>query len=348
MRFFARALKTDAGRSDAHYMLGIQRLQESGCRAREGWAGYEWRQPSAGDGRRMGVPAWRGEPLAGKRLVVWCEQGYGDNLQFVRFIPLARARGADTVYIAPPSLVRLFRQTSALGTVVAREPPYPGGDFQTLVMSLPHRLGLASPFEASAHPYLQVESARRARWQGRLGGGFKVALAWQGNPRYAGDGPRSMPLRFHVPLLRRLRDEVRFFSLQKYEGREQLRALPADLSFDEASHPRWPIASARVDLAGVIDVDTPGARDAFVDTAAIVTLMDLIITTDTAIAHLAGALGSPVWLLLSAGPDFRWGKRRARTDWYPHMRIFRQRRAGDWAEVIQRVSDALEHLASAL
>jgi hypothetical protein len=339
---YERALTLGGDRPDAHFLLAAARLRATG--GRDGWSHYEWRQPDGGAGRRMGVPAWRGgsargDDVAGKRIVIWSEQGYGDNLQFVRFIPLLRARGAKTIYLAPPSLVRLLRQTESLGEIVAREPPYPGGDAQSLVMSLPYRLGLPTPFGATPSPYLVADPAGRAIWRNRLGAGFKVALVWQGNPAYPGDGSRSMPLRLHVPLLRRFAKQVRFVSVQKNAGREQLADLPPDLRFQPpgGDGDGDACAAPRLDLADIIDV----GRDAFVDTAAVFCEVDLVITTDTALAHLAGALGRPAWLLLGAAPEFRWGTEGTRTGWYPEMRLFRQRRHGDWEGVIDQVTDAL-------
>ncbi len=319
---FGSALRLDAGRVDAHCGLG-QALLRLG-RFEEGYAHHEHRQKHAGLGGRYGIKAWRGEPLRGKHLVIWAEQGFGDTLQFVRFLPhVRRLTDKTTLFVAPP-LVRLFRSAPALGPVESRFPGFGAGDYQILSMSLPHRLGLGDDLGTDHLPLFIPEEARVARWKTRLPPGPKIALAWQGNPKYGGEPWRSMPFERYAPLLARFAGCVSFLSLQKNYGIEQLA--------------RAPFAHRVLDLSE--ELDTGG--DAFVDSLAILSLVDLFITTDTSLAHLAGSARAKAWVLLSEVADWRWAMHGESTPWYPGLRLFRQTVGGDWAGVVERVVHELE------
>jgi tetratricopeptide (TPR) repeat protein len=291
---------------------------------------YEWRQQLRGwNPRRFDIPAWEGQALSGKRLLVWSEQGLGDSLQFVRFAVSSRERGAVVIFHGEPRLVRLFRSCGGFDEVHPRDAQRPGADYQASLISLPTLLGVPTEHFAATVPYLEAEPALASAWRARLGLStgsvrrLRVGLVWQGNAAFCDDERRSMALAHLVPLVREHTPEVEFVSLQKGFGQDQLEFVPRGL----------PIR----DLGSELDL----GRDAFVDTAAVLSDIDLVLTTDTSIAHLAGALGRPVWVLLARVPDWRWGVAGDATPWYPSMRLFRQTRAGDWPGVVREVSGEL-------
>jgi tetratricopeptide (TPR) repeat protein len=320
---YRRALDLAPERVEAACGLGFLLLK--GGLLAEGFRLNEHRQGSGGARRRLGVQPWSGESLEKKHLLVWCEQGMGDVIQFARFMRNARATATRTTLMVPRALARLLASCPELGPIASQHPGFGAADYQCLVMSLPHLLKLHTPaaIVSASSPCLFAESALVERWRTRLPRGPKVALAWQGNPKYAGDRWRSMPFAHFASLLERQLDRVSFVSLQKCFGNEQLEASP--------------LAALVKNLAAEID----SAGDAFVDSLAVLSVVDLFITTDSAIAHVAGAAGIRTWLLLGQAADWRWGLAGDRTPWYPSMRLFRQQRAGDWAEVIERVGNEL-------
>jgi tetratricopeptide (TPR) repeat protein len=287
----------------------------------QGWPEYDWRlkmgswQSPLFQGRR-----WSGEELEGKTLLLWGEQGYGDVIQFVRYAAMAAHRAGKIVVWCQRELVDVLRSNPDLGDVVPSDAGVPAHDFQCPLMSLPRVFNTrletipASTFYLSSDPVL-VES-----WEKRLGssqGRLKVGLAWAGNPRFQDDRTRSLTLERLAPL-GAVRG-VTFYSLQKGAAGEQAKNPPAGMEL--------------VDLG-------PELKD-FADTAAVMSLMDLIITTDTSVPHLAGALGRPAWVMLQFVPDFRWLLERDDSPWYPTMRLFRQKSPGDWNGAIGRVAEAL-------
>lgn len=316
-----QALALDPSRGDAACNLGMVLLRAG--ELADGFRFNEHRQKDAGNCWRFGVPPWRGEPLSNAHLMVLSEQGLGDTIQFARFVPLACAAAARVTFVVPPPLVRLFRSNPALGDVRSDHPGFRTADFQTLVMSLPHLLGPGSGYATTALPSVRAEPDRVQRWRAALPAGARVAIAWQGNPSYAGEPRRSMPFQCFGPLFERAGEHVSWLSLQKNFGHEQLAAAPH--------------AKRVLDLGGQIDV----GADAFVDSLAVLSLADLFVTTDTALAHLAGSAGVATWVLLAQGADWRWGVQTGTTEWYPTVRLFRQTTSGDWGGVIQRVGDEL-------
>jgi len=295
----------------------------------EGWEHYELRFRRRHNAARRPdhkASEWMGEDLAGKRLLLFGEQGFGDMIQFVRFVPLMRQRGAQVTVAVPRRLHRLLATVAGDADFVDRVTPEMNFDFQIALMSLPRVLGMGPDTVPHATPYLVPDARRSEIWRARLGeGGFKVGIAWQGNPAGSVDHGRSIPLREYAPL--GAIDGVRLISLQKNFGAEQLDRRPA----------------------GMI-VETPGFSfdddaDAFIDTAAMMANLDLVVTSDTSIAHLAGALGRPVWIALQHVPDWRWLLDRADSPWYPTARLFRQARPGDWAGVMAQMAAALKTVA---
>ncbi len=318
------ALKPDY--ADAFNNRGMLRLLVG--RYREGWLDHEWRwETDSILTRRPAINAqpWQGEELTGRRIAVFSEQGLGDIIQFARYLPLLVQRGASVTFSAPQNLMRLLRplhaQVELVGAIDGREP----FDFQCALMSLPRWFGTELHSIPSEVPYLGAEEDLVARWKKKLaGGGFKVGIAWQGAPGAAIDQGRSIPLTEFAPLSRL--PGVRLISLQKTHGLDQLAGLPAGTTIETLG-----------------EFDGP---DAFVDTAAVMSTLDLIITSDTSIAHLAGALGRPTWVALKHVPDWRWLLDRDDSPWYPTMRLFRQETAGDWKPVFAKIEQELRSVAS--
>ena len=290
----------------------------------EGWAEYEWRRRMP-DMRidRIDAPAWDGSPLGGRTLLVHAEQGLGDTIQFTRFAPVVtRSRGPGSVVLRCPAKLRaLLGGVVGEVHVVADDQPTPAFDVHAPLMSLPHLLGVGPDELATRTPYLRPDPDRSARWRSRIGSrsGVRVGVCWQGSPTYLADRERSLPLHQFLPLSQL--PGVELISLQKGPGRAQL-----------------------ADFHGAIDDLGAGmdeGPDAFADTAAALEHLDLLVCSDTAIPHLAGALGKETWLLLAHVPDWRWMLHGDRCPWYPTMRLFRQTRPGDWEGVLGRVADAL-------
>lgn len=281
-------------------------------RTPEAWEGWEERfRAGAVPGRRFDQAQWRGEALGDRRLLVHTEQGLGDVIQFVRYLP---AIEGNAVFEAPPRLIRLLSSNKALPPMIADAT---GTAVDTVVplLSLPARTRLP----AVQPPYLFAEPDRVVRWRDRVGaGGMRIGINWQGFPGRFEDRGRSFPLALFAPLA--AVPGVRLISLQKGEGEEQVAA-----------------AGFSVETLDGLD-DGP---DAFLDTAAVMESLDLVVTSDTSIAHLAGALGRPVWVALRFVPDWRWMLERADSPWYSTMRLFRQSSDGDWAPVFAAMAGAL-------
>jgi tetratricopeptide (TPR) repeat protein len=285
-----------------------------------GWPEYEWRWRANGVAPRpFREPAWDGSPLGGRTVLLHAEQALGDTIQFIRYAPLVRRRGGGVVVECQPALARLLESCPGIDRVVPRGSPLPPFDVHAPLLSLPGLLGTTLDTVPAEVPYLSAAPDLVAAWRRELGAGaFKVGVAWQGSPTFAGDRLRSVPLRHFAPLARV--PGVRLFGLQKGPGREQIgpaaRLVPL------------------TDLGATLDEGT----GAFLDTAAVMRNLDLVVTTDTALAHLAGALGVRAWVALSVGPDWRWLLGREDCPWYPSLRLFRQSRPHDWDEVFERMA----------
>jgi tetratricopeptide (TPR) repeat protein len=283
----------------------------------EGWEEYEWRF-RAGAARLppCDQPQWNGEPLAGRTLLIRAEQGMGDTIQFCRHVPLAA--GGRVIFEVQPGLRRLMSHLPGISEVVTVGETLLRFDLYCPLLSLPRLLGN----QGAPVPYLTAEPDRVALWRDRLGtGGYRVGIAWQGNPASAAERGRSVPLEHFLPIAQI--PGVRLISLQKHHGLEQLDAAPAGL---------------RIETLGD---DFDGGPDAFIDTAAVMQSLDLVVTSDTSVAHLAGALGRPVWLALQHVPDWRWLLESDESAWYPTMRLFRQTERGDWGGVFARIAERL-------
>src|SRR5579872_4386147 len=269
-----------------------------------------------------GAPTWRGETLAGKSILLYGEQGFGDAIQFIRYVPQLLAQGARVTVLCDRRLHRLFSTVASGVEFISALEPDKAYDFQIALMSLPRVLAIRPETLRSAVPYLRAEAGRCEYWRLRLGEhGFKVGLTWQGNPAGSIDNGRSLPLRAFAPLSNIQR--VRIISLQKNYGSEQLANLPPGMTVERPGF------------------DFDEGNDAFIDSAAIMANLDLVITSDTSIAHLAGALARPVWIALKYVPDWRWLMQRSDSPWYPTARLFRQTALDDWGGVVNEIAAAL-------
>jgi hypothetical protein len=269
------------------------------------------------------VPTWTGEEsLDGKTILAFQEQGYGDAIQFVRFVSMLASKGCRVIVACDESLLETFRSAPGVAETTAGPLPASGVDFQVSLMSLPLALGITLRNLPADVPYLAAAPSDVEDWRARfagLGGGRKVGLVWSGNPRFAAAAQKRCPVDALQGLVSV--EDVAWISLQKEAVAEDLQRLedraPELLSCGEA-------------------------LGDFAATAAAITALDLVITVDTAVAHLAGALGKPVWIMLPFAADWRWLVEREDSPWYPTARLFRQRSPGDWTELVGRVQQALE------
>lgn len=327
---YRKAIALDPGFADARSNLSMALLSLG--QWQEGWNEYEWRWKTldgAKQQQRFPTPAWAGEDIAGKSLLLYSEQGFGDSLQFCRYASLAAQRGAKVMLAVEPPLVRLMGSLDGIEAVIVKsqgELP-PAADHHSPLLSLPRLLG-PNPHELAVKPpYLSPDPDDVALWGQRLAevapddGKLKVGLVWAGHSRpdlpnaAAVDRRRSMKPDLMEPLL--AVPGCRFISLQK----------------DGVKAP---------DSFGLIDL-MEHSRD-FADTAALVQHLDLVISVDTAMAHLVGAIGKPLWLLDRFDACWRWQRGREDSAWYPGMRLFRQTSPGDWPGVIARTAEALKAL----
>lgn len=311
---FAAALARAPNHAEAHLARATGRLVRGDLRA--GWEEFEWRW------RRYPAPPWAGEPLEGRTILLHAEQGFGDSIQFARYAPLVARAGGRVVLAAHPLLTRLLSRLDPQVRVVEQDAGEPPHDLHCPLMSLPRAFGTTLDRIPSFPAYLSPDPADRARWAARLDGpgGRRVGLVWAGNPRHRNDRNRSIPADRLAPLLDV--PGLRLVSLQTGPARD---SVPSALR-DRLERP--------------LEISVEGARD-FADTAALVANLDLVVTVDTAIVHLAGALGVPAWLLLPSAPDWRWLLDRADSPWYPSLRLYRQPRPGDWDSPLAAIAARL-------
>ncbi len=315
---YRQAIALDPDFAVAHVHLAFALLLAGDYDA--GWAEYEWRKrvpefPTPAG--RFPRPPWDGAPVAGGTLLIHAEQGFGDTLQFARFTRAAAERGARVVVECQAALRRLMETAPAVVEAVAAGDPLPDFDHHVPLLGLPRILGTTLDTVPAEVPYLHADEAETAHWRRRLAGdrGRRLGLVWRSSARQMTSPYKSCPLSALAPLFEV--PGLRFFSLQP--------ELPAA---------DRPLPEGVVDLGGELTD--------FAATAAVIGALDLVVTVDTAVAHLAGALGAPVWLLLSTASDWRWLTGRDDSPWYPTMRLLRQTREGDWSEPVARVVHALE------
>ncbi len=290
-----------------------------------GWAGYEARWvagKSLAEALGDRFPTWRDSGKAGERVLVLNDHGLGDTIQFCRYLPMIAAADAVPTFVGPAPMLRLLSSLSGHLRLLEKVDPAETYDAQIAISSLPWAFGTRLESVPAAVPYLRAEPERVEKWAARIGeSGFKVGIVWQGNPNPEADMARSIPLAAFAPLA--ATRGVQLISLQKGFGVEQIGTLPAGM---------------RVETLGD---EFDAGPDAFLDTAAAMMHLDLVVTCDTSIAHLAGALGRPVWVALKKYAEWRWLRDRDDSPWYPSMRLFRQPTRGDWTGVFAEMAERL-------
>jgi tetratricopeptide (TPR) repeat protein len=310
------ALRVEPGYAEAHKNLALVWLQHGDYE--RGWPEYEWRwRCKEFVPPKYAQPRWDGSDLKGRTVLLHTEQGLGDTIQFIRYAPLLQQRGGRVVVAAQPALVSLLSRCPGVDQVAARGVTLPSFDVYVPLLSLPALFGTTLATVPAEVPYLAADERLVKHWRRELAAlpGFKVGIVWQGSPGYGGDRERSTRLACFEPLARL--PGVNLLSLQKGAGSEQLAAAP------------FPVTAIGERL------------DDWANTAAVVQALDLLITVDTGVAHLAGALDVPVWVALPLAPDWRWLLDREDSPWYPAMRLFRQTEWGRWEPVFARLADAL-------
>jgi tetratricopeptide (TPR) repeat protein len=322
------ALRYEPDSASHHWNLSLALLQAGDFE--RGWPEYEWRwKRPATPMRPFRQPLWEGLPLGGRTILLWCEQGLGDAIQFVRYAPLAHAKGGRVLLECPEPLRTLFRTLPGVDELL------PEGAGATLafdchapLMSLPRLLHTTLATVPADVPYLKADPALVEPWRRRLGSldGFKVGIAWQGNPHHKWDRWRSVPLAMFAPMADV--PGVHLVSLQQGPGSEQLKRLKG----------RFDVLDLGEELGAA-----PGA---WPNVAAAMSCVDLVVSVDTATAHLAGALGASVWVPLATLVDWRWLLGRDDSPWYPTMRLFRQKQLGDWEPVFARMAAELHKRAA--
>jgi tetratricopeptide (TPR) repeat protein len=325
MPHFDRALELQPDVPEFHLHRGLALLVQGNFP--EGLREYEWRRRCTNLGlRQLPEPAWDGSSFVGRTLLLHAEQGLGDTVQCLRLAPRVKERGGTVLFRGPPPFLPLLERCPGIDGVVTGDPVRPGIDLHASLLSLPYLLGLTLDTIPAEVPYLFPARERIADWRGRLAElpGLKVGLVWQGNPRHSEDRLRSIPLAEFEPLAHV--PGVALLSLQVGPGSEQMAGC------------RFPIQ----DFASQLD-PTPGA---VLDAAAVLCNLDLLISCDTGLAHLSGALGVSVWLAVPFAPDWRWLLGRDDSPWYPTMRLLRAPAPAVWGPVIRRMADALRGFTS--
>ena len=316
---YERAVEADPQFADAQYNRALAQLYCGDYAS--GWRGFEWRWQNAqrlsiGERRHGALPLWLGsEPLAGRRILLYDEGGFGDTLQFCRYAGVLAAQGATVLLEVQAPLVPLLTRIPGVTAVFAAGSALPPVDFQCPLMSLPLACGTTLDTVPAGVPYLLPDPRLVADWQARLGPHTapRVGIVWSGNPNNRIDASRSLRLADWLPYLP---PEFTYHRLQRdvrAADADALRAAPQVVPADER----------------LLDFD---------GTAALACCMDLIVSVDTSLLHLAGALGRPVWGLLAATPDWRWLRERSDSPWYPTLQLYRQETPGDWVPVLQRVA----------
>lgn len=304
-----------------HWNLGFARMLLGDFQ--RGLPELEWRfeTRTISKRRQFPQPQWDGRDINGRTILIHAEQGLGDSIHMVRYLPMLAARGARIVLECPAPLVRLLQTAPGIERIIPAGRPVPTFDVHCPTLSLPLAFKTTLATIPAQVPYLWPDSDYLDLWKRRIGVGpdhRSIGLVWAGRPENRNDRNRSMRLEQFAPLA--AARGVRFFSLQKGAGAEQAKCPPAGMEL----------------------IDLTAELYDFADTAAMIAVLDLVITVDTAVAHLAGAMGKADWVLLPRMPDWRWLLEREDSPWYPTARLFRQKTRGDWTEVMQRVAAALD------
>jgi tetratricopeptide (TPR) repeat protein len=315
--FFINALQINPDYADAH--LGISHALLLTGNLKEGWKEHEWRWKTKDFiplHREFIQPLWRGEDISEQTIFLHSEQGYGDTIQFIRYAPLIAKLCASVVVQCPEILKKLFDNLEGIKQVISFSEPLPSFDYYCPLLSLPLIFDTTLDNIPAQIPYLKVDEIKMLHWQKKTEqnkGRFKIGLVWAGSPKYGRDQYRSCNLELFSPLAKL--NNISLYSLQKGEASAQAKNLAGSLELIDYTD-------------DILD---------FSDTAALIENLDLVISVDTAVAHLAGALGKPVWTLVPFAPDWRWLLNREDSPWYPTMRLFRQHKPKDWEHVIAKI-----------
>ncbi len=314
--FYNRAIEFDPDHTKAHVNRSFILLLLG--KYKEGFAEYEWRwRRESTPARPFPQPLWDGSNLEGRTILLHSEQGFGDTIQFIRYAPLVQACGGHVVVECQQPLVRLLTTVAGVEKVVPTGTTLPEFDVHAPLLSLPRILGTTLETVPAQIPYLNLSHFPSLRLENLPGTYLKVGIVWAGNPMHRANPSRSCSLNHFLTILNI--PGIAFYSLQKGAPVEELAQLSSKVLLQDLS----------------------SQLNDFADTATVLAQLDLIITVDTAVAHLAGALGRPVWVLLSHRCDWRWMMEREDSPWYPTVRLFRQQQPGDWAGVFERVAEAL-------
>jgi tetratricopeptide (TPR) repeat protein len=316
---YQKAIQLNPDFAEAHFNLSIVLLLLGNFK--QGWREYEWRWKLKEQRRyNFPQPVWDGSDIEGRTIFLYAEQGFGDTIQFIRFVPLVAERRATVIIECQRELKSLLQTVQGVAKVITNEDQLPDFDIHCPLLSLPLLLGIALESIPAAVPYIAIESMLIAKWKERLkhdNSQFKIGIVWSGNPRNMIFLKKSFALNTFLPLASL--DKITLYSLQKGEAAREAKNPPQGMRL----------------------IDYTDEINEFLDTAAFIKNLDLVISIDTAVAHLAGALGKTVWTLLPFSPDWRWMLNREDSPWYPTMRLFRQSSPGDWETVIEKVSNDL-------
>jgi tetratricopeptide (TPR) repeat protein len=322
MRSFDTALAFDPAYHECRLSRAMLLLLEG--QLLRGWNEYEARfdVPRAGAKREYSQPAWDGTDPEGRTILLYCEQGFGDAIQFVRYAPMLAERSATVIVECQPELRELFSSLRGIDQIVCPGDEPPDFDVYRGMMSMPLIFGTTLEAVPNQVPYLQADRAKVRRWRKIIEpGGLRIGLVWAGAGGYGNDVNRSMTLERLSPLAKI--EGVRLYSLQKGPAASQAQSPPDGMEI----------------------LDLSAELTDFSETAAVIENLDLVISVDTAVGHLAGALNKPVWLMIPMFPDWRWMMARIDSPWYPSMRLFRQQVRGDWDTVVNRVVGELKTFA---
>jgi len=329
--YYNRVLELNPNHSEAIFSRGLAYLVIGDFE--KGWHGYEWRysRPSQGSLRNYDAPRWDGSDLQGKTILIHAEQGLGDTFQFIRYAKMVKAKNGTVIAAVQKPLVRIMKNCKDIDLVISLEETAPHFDVHSPIMSLPYALQTRLDTIPNEIPYLYADEKLVSDWKQKLSTdkNFKIGICWQGNDNYATPllratvAQKSVHPRQFAPICEV--PGVSIYSLQKTTGTDQLKDLPATMNII------------------TFDGDFDQSNGRFMDTAAVIKNLDLVITVDTSISHLASGLGTPTWVMLPNPADWRWMLDRTDSPWYPKvLRLFKQPTPGDWETMILEVAEELK------
>jgi tetratricopeptide (TPR) repeat protein len=322
--YYQKAVEIRPNFVNAHFNMSLTNLLSYNFK--QGWAGYEWRWKLEGKiQHNFSQPLWDGSDIRGLTILLHAEQGFGDTIQFIRYVPLIAQQGAEVIIWCQEALASLLQNVKGIKQVFARGEQIPQFDVHCPLASLPFVFDTVLESIPAIIPYITVDSLLVRQWFNKIqrdNSKLKIGIAWSGSKTHIRDRYRSCALETFSPLTQL--DNIALYSLQKGEAIKQAMNPPEDMKL----------------------IDYTEEISDFSDTAAFIENLDLVISVDTVVAHLAGALGKPVWTLLPFAPDWRWMLNREDSPWYPTMRLFRQPVPGDWNSVMKKVSEELQKLVS--